>query len=394
MFRQSPIFYLAEKIDDTLTKFCEENIKSKSSDFGGGGPKKNSVSSGRETFAYSTMVSNNSNYDNGPSIQYSKEKDSVRFKNDNDENDRKYDSSGYSSREETPLSSREVSISDSGEKKLEFHELSKELNKMTLNSRSSGHPTPRRNNRNSYYKKYQVPYYPNVTKSYLTSLSKFPQRYITERCICNAEDACTYYKLRGTSLKECHCRSHHRFIPNNIRVKMETSIIQHILKNLLDRPVKILSLGSGAYLQDLMIILRLAEGGMKSIHISMVEPNPCNKAYPDFTFFLDKIKNIYEMKEITVRNYTDINQVDTKEAFDVIYAIDFDECNSKEYLLEHRHIEVHNNETQSSDPDKPTWDLIEASKLLTSEEHGLIIASKCKHILHKTPDNFPFYGMP
>ena len=148
MFRQSPIFYLAEKIDDTLTKFCEENIKSKSSDFGGGGPKKNSVSSSRETFAYSTMVSNNSNYDNGPSIQYSKEKDAVRFKNDNDENDRKYDSSGYSSREETPISSREVSISDSGEKKSELHELSKELNKMTINSRGSKRPTPKRNNRN------------------------------------------------------------------------------------------------------------------------------------------------------------------------------------------------------------------------------------------------------
>ena len=236
--------------------------------------------------------------------------------------------------------------------------------------------------------------YPGVNAPYLKSLSKFPERYITERCKCNDEDSCTYLKLKGTSMKECHCTSHDRFTPNNIRVKVENSIIQHILKYLLHEPVRMLSLGPGGYLQDLMIILRLANGGIKSLHVSMVEPYPCNKAYPDFKHFLEKIKEVFEMKEITISNYTDIDQVPAEEKFDVIHAIDFYDCNSQAYLDEHRHIEVHNNEIENSDPDKPTWDLIKSSKYLTSEDHGLIITSNEEHIMHMTPKSYPLYGTP
>ena len=133
---------------------------------------------------------------------------------------------------------------------------------------------------------------------------------------------------------------------------------------------------------------------MKSIHITLVEPNPCSNAYEDFIFFMEAIQPTYGMTELSWGSFTDINQVDCKEEFDVIYAIDYDECNSQEYLNEHRHIEVHNDEVLSSDPDKATWDLIKAAKLLTAKEHGLVIVSKCKHVLHKTPQQFPFYGMP
>ena len=84
---------------------------------------------------------------------------------------------------------------------------------------------------------------------------------------------------------------HHRFLPNNIRVKVENAIIEHIVKHLLDSPVRILSLGSGAYLEDLMILLRLAERGIKCIHLAMVEPNPCSKAYPD-CLYLEKVPKL------------------------------------------------------------------------------------------------------
>ena len=87
------------------------------------------------------------------------------------------------------------------------------------------------------------------------------------------------------------------------------------------------------------------------------------------------------MKDLSCIHYTDINQVDSSEEFDVIYAIDF-EFNSKEYLIKHCHIEIHNDETQSSNPDKASWDLIKAAKLLTSKEHGLILVSKCNVKMH------------
>ena len=378
MFRQSPIFYLAEKIDDTLTKFCEENNRPSSTDYGGGRVRKYRVT-------YKDKTDNSEN---------------LRFKNSNDNHGmvNRYNNESQSAGS-SRCSSGKNSISDSlDSQSSDLQSLSKELDEMSINSNGSN-DRPRKRNKNNYYKKYKPNYnsrgyYPRVNASYLTSLSRFPERYITERCICNAEDACTYLKLRGTSMKECHCRSHNRFLPNNVRLKVENSIVQHILKHLMDKPVRILSLGSGAYLQDLMIILRLAEGGIKSIHIAMVDPYPCMKAYPDFKYFVEKIKTVYEMKEIIVSNYPDINEVDHEEAFDVIHAIDFDDCNSKAYLNEHRHIEVHNDAVKDSDPDKPTWDLIKTSKFLTSEEHGLIITSKGKHVLHKTPQNFPFYGTP
>ena len=378
MFRQSPIFYLAEKIDDTLTEFCEENNRPSTTDYGGGRIRQYRVTSKDNTVEIENLKFKNSNDNYGMVNRYDNEPKSAG-----------------SSR----CSSGKNSISDSlDSQSSDLQSLSKELDEMSLNS-SGSNDRPRKRNKSNYYKKYKSNYnskgyYPRVNASYLTSLSKFPERYITERCICNAEDACTYWKLRGTSMKECHCRSHNRFLPNNSRLKVENAIVQHILKHLMDKSVRILSLGTGAYLQDLMIILRLAEGGIKSIHIAMVDPYPCMKAYPDFKYFVEKIKTVYGMKEIVVSNYPDINEVDHEEAFDVIHAIDFDDCNSKAYLNEHRHIEVHNDAVENSDPDKPTWDLIKTSRYLTSEEHGLIITSKGKHVLHKTPQNLPFYGTP
>ena len=126
-----------------------------------------------------------------------------------------------------------------------------------------------------------------LDRVYFTLLTMFPERYITEKCICKAKESCTYRKLEGTEMKECHCLSHHRFKANNIRVKTENVIIQHIIKHLMGQPVRILSLGPGAYLQDLMIILRLAEAGIKSIHITFVEPHPCLKAFQEFKTFLE-----------------------------------------------------------------------------------------------------------
>ena len=195
-------------------------------------------------------------------------------------------------------------------------------------------------------------------------------------------------------MKECYCKSHHRFLPNNIREKMQNAIIRHIVKHYKDVPVHIMSLGAAGCLQDLMIILKLAEAGLKSIHITMVEPFPCRNAYPDFKFFINKIKTIFRMEDITSESYTDISQLDINEHFDIIYAIDYDECNSKEYLLEHKHLNLHNDEIKTSDPDKPTLDLIKVARYLTSHEHGLIIASRKKHIVHMTPQNLPFYGTP
>ena len=391
MFRQSPIFYLAEKIDDTLTKFCEENNRLNSNDYGGGGKWKHRATLKDNTVESENLRFKTTNDSNGMVNRYVKKPNSDQGMVDKEAFNIKDGSSRCSSGKNSISDSLDGTSSD-------LQSLSRELDEMSLNSNGSN-DRHRKRNKSNHYKKYKPNYnsrgyYPRVNASYLSSLLKYPERYITERCICNAEDACTYLKLRGTSMKECHCRSHNRFLPNNVRLKVENSIVQHILKHLMDKSVRILSLGTGAYLQDLMIILRLAEGGIKSIHIAMVDPYPCMKAYPDFKYFVEKIKTVYEMKEIIVSNYPDINEVDHEEAFDVIHAIDFDDCNSKAYLNEHRHIEVHNDAVKNSDPDKPTWDLIKTSKYLTSEEHGLIITSKGKHVLHKTPQNFPFYGTP
>ena len=384
MFPQSPILYLAEKIDDTLCNFCEQSKKTKSIYHNGGGRNRKSSFDPRDKYKVSTSMriqNSHANLDHYNDYQISNQPKITNENTDGQEDDAK----GYSSREETPNS---CLISEGNHSELE--DLHKQLDKMAFTNGKGGiGRTRKRPNRNN-----RIRHSHRFNKYYFASLARFPERYITERCECDAGGACTYVKLRGTAMKECHCRSHHRFLPNNIRVKMENAIIEHIIKHLLGNPVRILSLGPGAYLEDLMIILRLAEAGMKSIHIAMVEPNPCSKAYPDFKLFSEKIKDIYGMSEISCSNYTDINQVDSEEEFDVIYAIDYEACNSKEYLQEHRHIEVHNDEIQDSDPEKPTWDLIKAAKFLTSEEHGLVIVSKCRHILHKTPQSLPFYGMP
>ena len=389
MVRQSSNSYLGNKIVDTLNDICEENKNSKSNKVRASTIENTSFTSINK---FTGSPVNNSYHHDITSNRCVQEKKSLQLKINNERFD-KNDSSGDYSRQEKIAEF----MAKEGESVLDIQSISKQVDNMVLSSATNASQTRRRKQRN-YPKKYKLNYdysnYPKVNKSYLSSLSKFPERYITERCVCNGEDSCSYYFLRGTSMKECHCRSHHRFIPNNIRVKMQNAIIQHIIKHFIDKPVRIMSLGAGAFLQDLMIILKLAEAGINAVDIALVEPNPCLKAYPDFKYFVNKIRVIYKMKYISVKTYLDINEVDPNDQFDIIYAIDYDECNSKDYLHEHRHIEIHNNETPSLNPDKATWDLIKVSKFLAFEDHGLIIVSKLKHILHMTPGNLPFYGMP
>ena len=231
---------------------------------------------------------------------------------------------------------------------------------------------------------------PKLDRFYFKLLAMFPERYITEKCICKAKELCTYRKLEGTEMKECHCLSHQRFTPNNIRVKTENVIVHHIIKTCTEKSVRMLSLGPGAYLQDLMIVLRLVEAGIKCIHVTLVEPNPCWTAYQDFKFYLEKMALVYDMDYISYSSFTDIDQVGCDKQFDVIYAIDYKECSSTEYLREHLHDEENgDDEMLRLDSDKSAWDLIKATKLLTSKNHGLVIVSKCKEILHKSGQNIP-----
>ena len=263
-----------------------------------------------------------------------------------------------------------------------IQDISSEFNKMTFASIDVGRSV-----------KHQSSSYPKLDRFYFKLLAMFPERYITKKCICKAKEACTYRKLDGTEMKECHCQSHHRFAPNNIRVKTENVIVQHIIKTCEEKSVRMLSLGPGAYLQDLMIVLRLVEAGIKSLHLTLVEPNPCSTAYQDFKFFLEKLSLVYDMDYISYCSFTDINQVGCDKEFDVIYAIDYKECNSTEYLREHLHDEENNDAIPGLDSNKAAWDLIKATKLLTLKDHGLVIVSKCKEILHKRAQNFPCYSI-
>ena len=388
MVRQSTDSILSEKIFNTLKDISEQNKHSSTSNICGGRIQKTSIAS-QDKFkgpVFDTPYNPNETFN-----RHESGRKLGQIKLVDDRNDIKDDSGEYSGPEEL------AKCNEKEDKDQAIKDICEQIDIMGVDSSNDSGQYRKRRRRN-FQKKYKLGYdyrnYPNVTKWYLSSLSKFPERYITERCICNAEDACSYYFLKGTAMKECHCRSHHRFLPNNTRVKMENAVIHHVVKYLKEKPVRMMSLGVGAFLQDLMIILKLAEAGIKSIDIAMVEPNPCLKAYPDFKYFVNKIRVLYGMKYISVKTYLDINELDSKDRFDVIYAIDYDECNSIEYLHEHRHIEVHNDEVQTSDPEKPTWDLIKVSNFLTPEHHGLIIASKLKHILHMTPQSLPFYGMP
>ena len=151
MFRQSPIFYLAEKLDDTLSQLCEQNNKPQAIDHGGGGSRNNSFSSRDKTNGSSVMGIKHSNRYNGHLQQHNVEIHeccSIERKSTEDNDVQNDDSRSYSSREETPPNS----ISDSGDNKTELQELSKELDKMAFSSDSKGGRTYKRPKRNYYNK--------------------------------------------------------------------------------------------------------------------------------------------------------------------------------------------------------------------------------------------------
>lgn len=96
------------------------------------------------------------------------------------------------------------------------------------------------------------------------------------------------YELYSFNLWECHCSNlrHARFEPDNLRTKFEAAFLNNIINRFTNKSAKlrILSIGYGGALQDLVIIAQLAHAGYTHIEWYMVETNP--KLFPQ-VFILD-----------------------------------------------------------------------------------------------------------
>ncbi|MBA2711200.1 MAG: hypothetical protein H0U57_11485 [Tatlockia sp.] len=158
----------------------------------------------------------------------------------------------------------------------------------------------------------------------------------------NDEDAFTNYfefwdqhsQLRKTSIGECCCNdnNHNRFLLGNNRRKIENLVMERIANFTTRDNINLLSIGSGKFLQDLIIIFRLSLLGHKKINMVCIETRLEKKACSQFKAIIAAV-NLYCETEIFLHFYENIDEIpENLRNFDVVYSIDYDNLNlAKDY---------------------------------------------------------------
>lgn len=207
----------------------------------------------------------------------------------------------------------------------------------------------------------------------------------------------TYYPysvdlyLKSFRLYECHCSmgmagSHCRFMSDNTRTKMENLIVGHVSSHSMTS-IRMLSLGAGGCLQDLILVIRLALLGLTSIHLEVVDTSFDNDAYFDLVRLLKKLAEAYEIS-ITTNSSDSVTKIDAKRGFNLVYAIDYENhepCLGLESLGVAEFLHTNANADTSTTSSRGTIDLIKAANLATSP-NALVVMSYGKNIISLTPN--------
>jgi len=142
------------------------------------------------------------------------------------------------------------------------------------------------------------------------------------------DNGCGEVTLKGTCLGECSCEStgsHNRFKKQNTRSKVETIIVEHIKENFPNQTVNLLSVGSGKFLQDYLLVLKLLKAGVRSINLTMIEPDKDQKAYEDFVNEMVRLQKEFPELDLQYSRYDSVNDIaNNNRNYDVTYAIDYD----------------------------------------------------------------------
>lgn len=189
--------------------------------------------------------------------------------------------------------------------------------------------------------------------AFIDGLANNPQNYLTHW------ESWEYYKdnhLKDSQISECCCQdgSHNRFSSGNSRAPTEQAIIDKVLKISQSEAaaIKLLSLGAGSYLQDLIILCRLVFLKIKSKNIQLVCVEPravpnypteqeikqsdsryMNKGYSKVIISGRRERELINIIEkinkatgfnIQVEFYKSIDGLPKNCSFDGVYAIDYD----------------------------------------------------------------------
>lgn len=194
---------------------------------------------------------------------------------------------------------------------------------------------------------------------WLECLTNKPSLYLTHLWIAGDGNE---YGLQHLELEECGCvdASHDRLF-GRVRLQIEKLVLQECENTVSETtPLKLLSMGPGAALQDFIIVFKLLNKGIRNIELTLVEPEyesllaavdentkaiycrglPEGSPLPE-KYYLNQQKKIYSIiRAISLlsRCYEDANigiyqyhsiedlkqDVEIVAPYDLVYAIDFE----------------------------------------------------------------------
>lgn len=197
--------------------------------------------------------------------------------------------------------------------------------------------------------------------------------------------------LKDFDLYECSCYgtgAHNRFARGNSRTKVENLIVDHVSKHSMDS-IRILSLGAAGCLQDLILAAKLAEVGLQSIHLTLVDTPFRDKCYQDLVRFLKELEKAYDIT-ITSNKFASIMEIDAREKFNLVYAIDYEDYSCyRDYSS--RKLPGRTGYF-SERPYRAAIDLIKAASLATSP-NALAVMSHGTDIVSLTPNTAESYSV-
>jgi hypothetical protein len=181
-------------------------------------------------------------------------------------------------------------------------------------------------------------------KSYIEGLVEATDEYIGGDCIdggkllmSKKEDGET--PTLSFTLQECWCAEpdffHCRVLKDNTRSKAENQIVEAIEK-LEGKTIRMLSLGPGFLLQELMILARLSQNQeirKKRIEFTIRDIEPIEprdklkkaKALHDLRSFISRFNQVYSMDIVLDYEIENIPTHEKDKTFDIVYAIDYDD---------------------------------------------------------------------
>lgn len=163
-------------------------------------------------------------------------------------------------------------------------------------------------------------------------------------------------------------------------------IVNHVSKHVSKHPtdsIRMLSLSTGSYAEDLSLFAKLAEAkiGLPPIHLALVDLSFDECAYCDLIYYIERMEKAYGIS-ISISGFVSAAEIDPDEEFDVVYAIDYEDRGPH---FGHPKELPGRAEFFTRKPYRAVTDLIKAANLATSA-NALVIMSHGKDIISLTPN--------